>query len=55
VCALHPIYINIPALGDLPKDILTEVAQKQKELDLEKLDYEVRLNSFLILIHFYEY
>jgi hypothetical protein len=41
VCALHPIYINIPALGDLPKDILTEVAAKQKELDLEKLDYEV--------------
>lgn len=41
VCALHPIYIHIPALGDLPKDILTEVAAKQKELDLEKLDYEV--------------
>jgi 4-alpha-glucanotransferase len=45
VCALHPIYINIPALGDLPKDILTEVAAKQKELDLEKLDYEAVLKT----------
>jgi hypothetical protein len=36
--------MNIPALGDLPKDILTEVDAKKKELDLEKLDYEVLID-----------
>lgn len=43
VCALHPIYINIEALGKLPKDILDEVNQKKKELDKDKLAYEACL------------
>jgi len=45
VCALHPIYINLEALGELPKDIAAEIAQKKKELDLDKLDYEAVLRT----------
>jgi len=50
VCALHPIYINIPALGDLPPDILEEVEKKKQQLDLDKLDYEAVLETKLDLL-----
>lgn len=41
VFALHPIYIHLEALGDMPTQVREEIEENKGKLDKELLDYEV--------------
>ena len=52
VFALHPIYIHLEALGDVPKHVLDEIEKHKPLLDKELLDYEVTpTTNYLSCIH----
>ncbi|KAK2957088.1 putative 4-alpha-glucanotransferase DPE2 [Blattamonas nauphoetae] len=48
--ALHPIYVNIDSIGNLPPEIASSLPKLREELNLPKVDYEKTLTTKLDLL-----
>mmetsp|Transcript_17129 Transcript_17129/g.28169 ORF Transcript_17129/g.28169 Transcript_17129/m.28169 type:complete len:928 (-) Transcript_17129:924-3707(-) len=50
VFALHPIYINLPAIGSLSESLLEEIKEEKKRLEKAKLEYAETYHTKMRLI-----